>query len=74
MDQDVENKMLKFMAEITVLSIFSDSNFGLLEGKKQRRYGIQRKKMNFMFLLLTETNDQKVCVINSVEKINDFSE
>lgn len=74
MDQDVENKMLKFMAEITVLSIFSDSNLGLLEGKKQRRYGIQRKKINFMFLLLAETNDQKVCVINSVEKINDFSE
>jgi hypothetical protein len=66
--------MLKYMAKITVLSIFSDSNLGLLEGKKQRRYGIQRKKINFMFLLLAETNDQKVCVINSVEKINDFSE
>jgi hypothetical protein len=44
MDQDVENKMLKFMAEITVLSIFSDSNLGLLEGKKQRRYGTVREK------------------------------
>lgn len=34
MDQDVENKMLEYMAKITVLSLFSDSNLGLLEGKK----------------------------------------
>lgn len=67
--------MLKFMAKITAISIFSDSNLGLLEGKKTAQiWYCQRKKINFMFLLLTETNDQKVCVINSVEKINDFSE
>jgi len=45
-------KMVKFMAKITAISIFSDSNLGLLEGKKNSADMVLSEKEDKFYVLV----------------------
>lgn len=49
-------KMVKFMAKITAISIFSDSNLGLLEGKKNSADMVLSEKEDKFYVLVAHWN------------------